>query len=206
MIILSLSIKNRFNWFLFFFFLLVFGNSFGLENNEKDDIPVVGVVMSLDCPTCKKVFEKRKFLSQVCKVDGYDQICRVRYLPFIESEDDYRADLYYEIFAVDEEASEKYIEAIYTLKIDRTVDVEELAFLVSGYLGDEFDIDRILRSVRSSERLGVKKVGRIIKRFSIIDYPTFLIFEEESVKMMPPTIDTSERLEVALRWIENEME
>jgi hypothetical protein len=203
--ILSLAIKDRLIYLFLFILLCPLGSTYGADGNE-DALPVIGIVMSLDCPNCKSVFEKRKFIHQVCRVGSYDKLCDVRYLPFIGEENDYRADLYYEIFKIDVEASEKYMEAIYTLNIDRTIELEELAFLVSGYLGNNLDMDEIIGSVKSGDRLEVKKVGRIINRYSIVDYPTFMMFEEREVRVINPTIDPSERLEVALRWIENELE
>lgn len=203
--ILSFAIKDKLIWVFFFVLLSPFGNNYGADSNEVE-IPVIGIVMSLDCPNCKSVFEKRKFIHQVCKLGSPDQLCDVRYLPFIGSENDYRADLYYEIFKIDVEASERYIEAIYTLNIDRTIELEELAFLVSGYLENKLDMEEIIGSVKSGERLEVKKVGKIINRYSIVDYPTFMMFEKREVRVINPTIDPSDRLEVALRWIENELE
>lgn len=206
MSILSSKIKEKINVFILLIYFLSFHCFIASADEAVTEMPVLGIVISLDCPNCKNVFEKRKFLYQICMVGSSNQRCEVRFLPFIESKNDYRADVFYAISKIDEDASLKFLEAIYALRIERTISVDELVSLVSGYIDSGLDLNQIIRSASERERVEVKKVGNIITKYSILDYPTFLLFKNDGVKVGSPTVDPNKRLELAFRWIEDELE
>lgn len=161
--------------------------------------PVLGVVISFDCPYCKELFNSRAFLKQACQVTSKKPKCDVRFLPFVGGSNDMRASFFYA--ARDFDQHEKFAEVVYDLSITEDYRVADLVSVMDSYTNkidwaDEITSERLYKSKNS-----IVKLSKLIVKHGISDYPSFLWFENKESTLIPAGIDPAIRIKEIIDWI-----
>lgn len=162
--------------------------------------PTLAVLISFDCPYCKSLYVQKKQLFKECGVRLDKPRCDVKFLPFVNTLSDIRAQAY---FAAREEGEQiKLGELFYSFSIGSESSLESIKELASSYIPAK-NWDKIF-SLRMMDKqlVSVQKTARLITKLGIIDYPSFIWFDRENnARLVPVSIDPKNRLQEAINWV-----
>lgn len=162
-------------------------------------VPVLGVVISFDCVHCKKVYELKNYLKQVCRSSTKDPLCSLEFLPYISNVDDKRASLFYAARSFG--AEEDVANIIFELSVGDNYGIPELTGVMDSY-SYNFEWEKEITETRLLDSWSsIKRLSKLVVDHNLTDYPSFFWFENNEATLIPVSIEPENRIKEVIEWI-----